>query len=387
MPAVDSLLLLGVQDEKLCAFLKKMGYALVYQEQERPLAEFLDKTNVDCVLLDLSTQIEGVNLCEYLRSEDRTRKVPIICLGGSTDQVSALQQAGHERLEMVEAPFSIGKLVSRIATQLRLRKMAGAEVEGASLGEMLAAQRDISEHIRKEIDEARKIQRDLLPKELPSDTRYELAVNYQPLEDVGGDWFYAQKEYEDKLTIQIADVTGHGLSAAFIGSMTKLAFSAVAIEAPHERLTQINKLMTPQLPEGRFVTVNSVLYDPTSGKLQLARGGHPPVLVLSRRNGLVSSLQPNGFAIGFFEDTEYEHAEAILDPGDVAIVFTDGITEAQNRKFECYGLARLSHVLTESLVTAGAEDVLCAILDDFQKFLDGRVLKDDVTLIVLRRVK
>ena len=387
MATVDSLLLLGSKDEKLGLFLTKMGYSVLRHDGNRPLPEFLARTFVDCIIVDSRCDMDCAALCEFLRSEETTRTVPIVYMAQDQLQRAAIEQGRYDRLEVVDAPFTIGKLASRIAVQLRLRKIAGVTEQGASMGDMLAAQREITEHIRKEIQEAKDIQRNLLPRVLPSDPRYEISANYQPLEQVGGDWFYAEKEPDGRLALQVADVTGHGLAAAFIGSMTKLALYAVPGETPHERLCGVNRLMTPQLPEGRFVTMNFVLYDPESGKLQLARAGHPPGLVLNRARGVVDMLQPDGYAVGFFEDSKYASAEAALAPGDVAMIFTDGISEAQDRQGRCYGLARLSHVLLSSAADADAEQILCAIIDDFQKFLDGRVLKDDVTMVLVRRVR
>ncbi len=284
MPVTDSLIVLGYEDEKLAKFFSKMGYSLVSTKGGGPIPELLNKNLVDCIIIDSRAEFDFHSLCEYLRHDEGTRRVPIVYLGAKPQEIEALQKAHCERIEFLDLPYSIGKVMSRVATQVRLRKMAGNDDRGASLGEVVAAQRDITARITKEINEARGIQEGLLPKDLPSDPRYEIAATYQPLEEVGGDWYYAVKEKSGRLSVQIADVTGHGLSAAFIGSMTKLAFSAAGKELPQERLAEMNRLMSPQLPEGRFVTIASYLYDPATGLLTLARAGHPPGLVLTRKS-------------------------------------------------------------------------------------------------------
>src|SRR4029079_8459183 len=128
--------------------------------------------------------------------------------------------------------------------------------------------------------EARSIQLALLPTSLPKSSKFEIAASYQPLEEVGGDWYYARTEKSGQVSMVIADVTGHGLSAAFIGTMTKLAMTAADRENPAERLFHMNRLMAPQLPDGRFVTMPSVLYTPETGEVQAGRAGHPPALLL-----------------------------------------------------------------------------------------------------------
>ncbi len=385
MPATDSLIVLGYEDEKLTKFFSKMGYSLVSRPEGSPIPSVLSKNLVDCIIIDSRAEFDCQALCEYLRTEEATRRVPIVYLGAKREEIDALQKAHCERIEFLSLPYSVGQVMSRVAMQIRLRKMAGFEDRAASLGEVVAAQRDVTARITKEIEEARGIQEGLLPKILPSDSRYEIAATYQPLEEVGGDWYYAVKEKSGKLSVQIADVTGHGLSAAFIGSMTKLAFSAAGKELPHERISEMNRLMSPQLPEGRFVTISSYLYDPSNGHLTLARAGHPPGLVLNRKTGQVTSLFPDGFAVGFFDEGKYEFAEATLEPGDVALVFTDGISEAQDRSSEFYGVSRLSSALAKTAPTMSAAQVLQSVMEDFLTFTDGRKFKDDVTLVVLKR--
>jgi sigma-B regulation protein RsbU (phosphoserine phosphatase) len=245
--------------------------------------------------------------------------------------------------------------------------------------------RDFTEKFKRELDEARAIQQSLLPKTLPHDPRFEIAALYEPLEEVGGDWFYIDQSSSGKLRVQIADVTGHGLSAAFIGSMTKLAMMAAGEEAPAALLTRMNALMAAQIPEGKFVTMFSYALDPVSGALRYARAGHPQGLLFRAETGEVEELHGEGFPVGFFEDSHYEEREAQLSSGDFIVVLTDCIPEAQNMGGETYGFERLR----ESLIRVGKtaktpSEVIAKLVDDFENFRAGRILKDDVTLIVLR---
>ena len=379
----DQIVLVGREDPELVAALSRFGYEVKGVHSSSPLPTFFEKEIVDLVILTELDSFPPEQLLSYLRGYERTRKVPVIVLGPQKN-IPELSSADFSPLETVERPYSLGKLVSRVATQLRLRKLAGGEID-ASLGEILAAQRDLTQKMKSEIEEARTIQRNLLPKSLPSDSRFDVAAVYEPVEEVGGDWYQVTRESSGKITAQIADVTGHGLPAAFIGSMTKLAFHAASIEAPGARLEQMNRLLSPLVPEGRFVTLATLLYDPATGGVRLARAGHPPALVLKRGEGTVVQMAPKGFALGFFDEGVFEEQELSLEAGDVILLYTDGFTEAQNRNFEQYGTERLSSALLRAKDEMTAEGIVRVILDDFYSFIDGRRVNDDLTLIALHR--
>ncbi|MCB0336815.1 MAG: serine/threonine-protein phosphatase, partial [Bdellovibrionales bacterium] len=278
-----------------------------------------------------------------------------------------------------------GILASKIATELRLRKIAGADETTANIGEINARLRELNDCFTKQLKEARDIQMDVVPKSLPFDERFDMCAAYEPLEDVGGDWYFARQLPSGRLSVQIADVTGHGLSAAFIACMTKLALMAADKENPAELLTEMNKLMSTCIPAGKFVTMFSYLYDPETGKLGYARAGHPPALLLKRKEGLVKQLTGEGFAVGFFEDSEYKMETEQLDIGDVLMVYTDVLPESQNMSGQTYDYERMSNVLLRSAEDASSAEILRSILEDFDEFRDGRILKDDLTSIVIKR--
>jgi len=383
--SLDALLIVGSQDRKLQCFLSKLGYDLIDAGDGNQLNRLISNTVVDLILIDSRMELDGLSLCDYLRNNDLTKQIPIVFLAADYDQKRELESRKYERVECLEIPYSVGTVTSRIATQLRLRKLAGAENPHASLLEMNAALRDLNQRLKAELEQARAIQLGLLPKSLPVDPRFELAALYQPLEEVGGDWYYARLTEGGKLSIQIADVSGHGLSAALVGSMAKLAISAAREDDPVGLLRAVNRLMTPQLPEGRFVTMASCLFDPRSGLIHFANAGHPPALLIRRESGVVEELKGQGFAIGFFEDGDYEPVEREMSINDILVLMTDGITEIRNRGNEVYGSQRLSKVVADSRTGISAAQLTNQILSSVDEFRDGRMLKDDVTLLILKR--
>jgi serine phosphatase RsbU (regulator of sigma subunit) len=384
---LDSLLVIGSKDEKLTGFLKKMGYSLRFFDGHVPLPALIASDDVDLVLIDARVDLDAVELCEFLRSDSVARTVPIILLAQEDTGVDKGLLQSWGRVELITIPYSIGMVVGRIAMQLRLRKLAGEDEGTASLAEINARLRDLNERVQKQLEEARALQISLLPKVLPSDDRFDLSIVYQPLEEVGGDWYYAHTTDSGRLALQAADVTGHGLSAAFISALTKLAMVAAGRELPHELLREMNRLISSSLHSDMFVTVFSCLYDPTNGRLDFARAGHPPALLFHRATGEVRQLKSDGFAFGFFAMSDYQHGQERLDPGDLLMIFTDGIPEGSNRGGQNYGYDHMIEFLRNSAPETGSAEVLGQILRDFDEFRDGRLLKDDVTLILLKRVK
>lgn len=382
---LDSLLVFGNPQDQAVRLLGKLGYDVVMPSDRTTLPTFLDRNQFDLIILDGRLEENGVDLCEFLAQHLQQRKVPILYLTEKKEIAQQLADMKAGTVATVELPCSPGKLATRVATALRLRKLAGSANDQASLAEMNAALRDLTKRLAHEREEARGIQEGLLPAELPQDPRCEIACTYLPLEEVGGDWYFVQKGKDGRISVQIADVTGHGLAAAFICSMTKLALFAADVREPELLLEKMNSLMAPQLPAGRFVTMGSVIYDPETGKLRSARAGHPPTLVLHRKTDQVERLMGDGFALGFFEEGTYTATETTLEVGDLALLYTDGVSEAQNRGFDTFGLDRLAAALRASPPEAKTSEVISAVIDAFDEFRDGRLLKDDVTIVALRR--
>ena len=383
----DSILFLGSKDEKLPKFLQKLGYGVFQEGVPGALPDLIAQTNIDIVVVDGREMPDASELCSFLRTQENTKSLPIVYLAGEPSPEVAENLSTIDKLQMLKGQVSIGTLAGRIATELRLRKFAGKDELKATLAEMNATLRDLNDRFKRELEEAKTIQQGLLPSALPSDARFQLAVSYEPLEEVGGDWYFASKTEDGKISLQIADVTGHGLGAAFVGSMAKLAMAAVAKSAPHELLTGLNRLMAPQIPSGRFVTMCSVLYDPETGKVQFARAGHPPAILVRAASRSSIQLKGDGFAVGFFDDTEYELVEETLEVGDVLFLYTDGISEAQNRSMKTYGLDRLAGAIAAAPEGANCAEVLGVVLDDVDAFREERIINDDVTAICLKRLK
>ncbi|MCB0320209.1 MAG: SpoIIE family protein phosphatase [Bdellovibrionales bacterium] len=388
MDLKDKLLCIRITDSKLLRFLEKVGYELIPVQELSEVQGVLSTNPIDGILYDGAGEVDAAQLVEFIKTQRKNAELPIFFFSEESIQVRELNLKHLARIEVFEKPYSIGTVASRIATEMRLRKFAGADESTASVAEMNATLRDLTGRLKKDLEDARSIQQALLPRALPKDDRFELAASYAPLEEVGGDWFFVEKESDgSSLAVQIADVTGHGLSAAFVGSMTKLALSASPMRTPHELLAHMNSLLAPQLPEGRFVTMLSFQYSPDSGEIRYARAGHPPGLLLRRSKGEVAQLLGEGFPVGFFDEAEYTDEREAMEVGDILLVYTDCLPESQNMKGDTYGTESMERFLLSLPENATAAESIELLLEDFEKFRDGRIVKDDVTIVALKRLR
>lgn len=382
---MDSLLILGNQDSELKRFLTKMGYSLFDWDQKSPIEDSVTGKTIDLILLDARLERNGIQLCRHFRNQDSTKQVPIVYLAPSMEEAEALRELSIKGLEIVEQPASRGAIVSRIVTQLRRHRFS--KENASETKSRRGSLHDLSMHFAKELDEARTLQEILIPKTLPNDKRFDICGAFRPLQGIGGDLYFIHEEESGKVTVLIADVTGHGFNAAYIGGMTKLTMCAAKTELPHELLSLMNRLMSPQIPEGKFVTMFGYLFDPETGELDCARAGHPPALVLNRKSGRVLQIKGEGFPIGFFPDSKYTHEKAKLEVNDLIVTFTDGISEALSPLGDSYGYERIADTLLRSHATLSAQEVLRKIKQDLDEFTFGQALKDDATIVVLKRNK
>jgi len=236
-----------------------------------------------------------------------------------------------------------------------------------------------------ELATARKIQLAALPRANPDLPGLEVAAVYTPASDVAGD-FYDFLELENGcLGIFIADVSGHGVPAALVASMLKIALATQTENAssPARILAALNTLFCGRL-ERQFITAAYVHIDPTANKLTAASAGHPPPIL--RHDNTTEEILATGVVLGRFREVRYEEVTRPFVPGDTLVLYTDGVTETANATGEQWGDERL-----QTEIAARSNDsasVLSAtIVRNLQTWrgLAGAP-DDDVTMIVVRRV-
>jgi sigma-B regulation protein RsbU (phosphoserine phosphatase) len=235
--------------------------------------------------------------------------------------------------------------------------------------------------IRKELGMARAIQASILPRRSPASDGLEISARYVPMTAVAGD-FYDYIELPDgRLGVLIADVSGHGVPAAMVASMVKVAVSTHAEECPEpaELVASVNRTLCRHL--GReFVTMSCIVFDPAAMTARVCNAGHPPPLRLS--NGAVRPLGELGVLLGKFARATYSAATVGLEAGDRILCFTDGITEARSAGGEQFGSERLEAVLASSS-GLDLDGMLDAVLAEVEGWTGRAAQSDDLTLVAI----
>jgi serine phosphatase RsbU (regulator of sigma subunit) len=239
--------------------------------------------------------------------------------------------------------------------------------------------------IEQELRVARSIQQALLPKDMPLLEGWQITPYYQPAREVGGD-FYDFFDLEDsRIGVAVGDATGKGMPAALAVSATSSMLRAVAqafgSSSPGEVLARVNETLVARIPANMFVTCFYATLDPNSASLSYANAGHD--LPYLHRNGEAEELRARGMPLGLMPAMGYEQKEVVLEKGDSALFYTDGLVEAHNPKGEMFGFPRLQALVAEHAEGEPLGEVLMKELYTFVG--EGWEQEDDITLLTLRR--
>jgi sigma-B regulation protein RsbU (phosphoserine phosphatase) len=232
--------------------------------------------------------------------------------------------------------------------------------------------------IQKELEVARRIQLSILPAEFPRSENFLVAARYVPMTSVAGDFYDFIVADDKQAGLLIADVSGHGVPAALIASMVKLAATSQRSQAadPSNFLAGMNSALLGNT-QNQFVTAAYVYLDSESRELRYSAAGHPPMLLL--RQGRVREIEENGLMLAAFDFAKYSNAAHGLEPGDRLLLYTDGILEATDASGKFFGQDSLSNLLrqTSGLTPSAVADRIIASVGQWAVSQD-----DDLTVLV-----
>ena len=265
-------------------------------------------------------------------------------------------------------------LLSAIANQ------AGITLENSRLY-TVAVEKGRLEH---ELNLAREIQQGLLPRRKPQLPGYEVEAVWQSAREMAGDFYDYFNVNEQSFGVVIADVSDKGAPSALFMAVARSMIRAYAFAGlpPRETLSQTNDLILDDAESGMFVTVYHSVFYADGHSIHINAGHNPPVL-FHLTTGKAELMSQGGRAIGWFPHNPLSEVELRLDPGDVIVYYTDGLTDAENPNKENFGEARLCHAVEEAAGQSAAV-ILQHILDSVDQFAQGVVPFDDLTLMVVR---
>ncbi len=242
--------------------------------------------------------------------------------------------------------------------------------------------------IEKDLNVANEVQRILLPSESHRVDGFELAGTNIPARYVSGDYFDYIPLGADRCGVVIADVSGKGIPAALLMAMTRTALRLLATSdaSPAEVIRRLNAQLYPDIREDMFISLAYVEIGRNSGELRLVRAGHDAPLLYRKATGAVTLVKPPGMAVGIDSGGAFNRVtndfSLSLEPGDCLVLYTDGVTEAQDRNGEEFGLEAMIRSVQAS-ASEGAAGIVQRVTSDVKAFIGDQPPHDDITLITI----
>lgn len=239
--------------------------------------------------------------------------------------------------------------------------------------------------LRNELRMAGEIQRKLLPDASPEIPGFEMFATNIPAKSVGGDYYDFLTITDNHFAFCIADITGKGMPAAMLMASLQATFRSQVLvdEECTICMTRTNKILFKNTESNKFATMFYGTLDTETGALNYTNAGHD-CPILFRQDQEPISLETTGLILGIFEESEYTKEQITLDPGDLLLLFSDGVTEAMDPDFEMYGLERVTNLVGENKERK-VSDIADIILKDIRLHAKSAVQSDDITLMLIKR--
>ena len=362
--------------QRMRRFIRTGVYEFVFAHDGVEALEALnaDET-IDMVLSDINMpKMDGLTLLERMPDVAPDIRAVIISAYGDMKNIRIAMNRGA--FDFVTKPVDFDDLkftIDRTLHHIREWK------------EALSA-RDKLVVLQNELNVASMMQQSILPNKFHHSDDYKLFGTMQPARNVGGDFFDVIGLADNKVGLAIADVSGKGVPAALfmMSSRTLLKGAAMRADGPGAALTEVNDVLNEDNDACMFVTMIYAVYDPTTGVLTYADGGHDPPLVIHSDGSSTRLPGTSGLALGVLPGFDFLQHSHELSPGDTVILYTDGVTEAINTEEEQLGLKRLRETFAQNPPKA-AEDAGRRVIDLVNEFAGDAPQFDDTTCLVLRR--
>ena len=332
----------------------------------------------DMILLDINMPgMSGFEVCQRLKDDERVRDIPVIfisALDATSDKVRAFDTGG---VDYITKPFQLEEVLARVETHLSLRRLQ-QRLERTNI------------RLEEELKLAGNVQASFLPDKLPDLSGWGLTATLIPARETSGDFFDFFPLQGSKYGIVVADVADKGTAAALFMALSRTLLRTYAAEyvgQPEMAFRAVHRRILDDTSARQFVTVFYGILDPVSGALIYANAGHNPPYRFRTRDGLeVQELGNTGPPLGLrmFTELTWDREATTLVRGDVLVLYSDGITEAQNLQEDFFDDERLLDVVRAN-AGRSAQEIHDAILAQVSSFIGHAPQTDDITLFILVR--
>jgi serine phosphatase RsbU (regulator of sigma subunit) len=379
--------------------LRVAGYASIESTTNpNEVCELHRKNRYDLILLDLQMPgVDGFQVMEGLKEIEEDGYLPVLVITAQPDHKLRALQAGAK--DFVSKPFDLAELRARVHNILEVR-LLHLETKNYSkvLEEMVRELEASREVIRlKNLEERKKseqelalaqeTQKSLLPRFLPQFENFRMYAFNNPTRYVGGDFYDFLQLCSGEWVGILADVSGKGMSAALLSSMVLGALSMEfrSKTQPQEVLSRVNQLLCEKSLPFQFVTLFLFLLSP-HGTGQFINAGHNPAYLFRSATGTIEELvsDADAYVLGMFEFASYQSRTLHLYKGDILVVYSDGLTDAQNRQEEMFGEERLLTIIQQQ-APSGSHALKQKFLEAIEEFTQGMPQNDDITFLIVEK--
>jgi sigma-B regulation protein RsbU (phosphoserine phosphatase) len=342
--------------------------------------KIVEKQPPDIILLDIMMpDMDGYEVCRRLKANPASAEIPVIFLTAKDQTADEAEGFAMGAADYIHKPVNPPILRARVKTHVALKKSFDA------LHEMSEALAIAKKRMEDELNVGRDIQNSMLPKTVPECSEIALCASMDAAREVGGDFYDYFMLNDAELCFCVADVSGKGVGAALFMAMTKLQIKSRAKDdkMPSKILSRVNSDLAQDNPECMFVTVFLGTVNLRSGRVTYSNAGHNPPLIKRASGAVVAVPDSHGPLLGVLEGREYGESSVDLGPGDVLLIFTDGVTEAMDREGNLYSDNRLLEIV-QGISEVSASSVLKTVRGSVDDFALGAEQSDDITMIALQ---
>ena len=348
----------------------------IKETESKDIRSHLEKNNIKGALDQSSDKTK--NLSKHLSSLKNSRFRSLVAF-----PIKVKEETIGTLALLKELPEGFNKEMTRIVSAFA--NQAGISIENFRLMEEAFQ----NARYKEELKIAKTVQQSLLPTKLEKDSDFEISAFSASADEVGGDYYDTLRINEYEVALIIADVSGKGTTAAFHMSQMKGIFHSLAQQGPSPKdfMAKANKALVYCLERGSFISATYFVINSQTKKIHYSRAGHCPVLYYRATTNQAEYLKDKGTALGMVRSNDYcnfiEDQEILYAPGDVMVLYTDGITEAKDSKGEEFGNERLAAALQES-VQNSSKEIEESVMKRLYEFSGTEDINDDYTSMTVK---
>ena len=346
----------------------------------------------DLILLDINMpEMNGYEVCEQLKADDRLKRIPVIFISALTEQLDKVKAFATGGVDYITKPFQMEELHARVETHLKLRRL---QIE---LEETNAQLLKVNDRMSRDLQAAAKIQETFLPRKLLHVPGVDFAWLYQPCDELAGDGLSIIPLGDGKVGLYILDVSGHGVASALLSVTLSRLLSPPSepssilswdrdvpgrfdIAPPAEVAARLNRLFPFDAATEQLTTMVYGILNAATGEFRYISAGHPgPVHLPARADPVI--LKSEGFPIGLANEL-YEDRSVCLGAGDRLYIYSDGVPEAMNPAGELFGNARLLEAIVQGRSKPLQENV-ATLLREITQWHGAERPHDDISILAV----